>query len=209
MFIDLHIHTDQYSLCSRLKPEELVYTARLFGLDGIAITEHNCLWEEGEIAELKHRTKTDDLVILRGQEIRAYKDGFLEGDLLVFGIDEVIRDELSSHELVERVHQAGGIILAAHPFRPFLGLGDTVYNLNLDGIEVLNSNHAAAENIAAETARRKLNIPGIGGSDAHCAIDVGNYLTFFEDRIETEAALVAAIKAGHCRAISFSEMYNK
>ncbi len=206
MFIDLHVHTNKYSLCSQLEPEELVYAAKLFGLDGIVITEHNCFWDKDEVAELRKRTQADDLVILTGQEIRAYKDGFLEGDLLVFGVDELIRGEPSSDDLIEWAHKAGGVILAAHPFRPFLGLGETVYKLNLDGIEVLNSNHNAEETIAAETARHKLNLPGTGGSDAHCAADVGNYLTYFNDRIETEAELVEAIKGGRCQPISFSEM---
>lgn len=207
MFIDTHIHTNRYSLCSHLGPEELVYTARLFRLDGIVITEHNCLWDESEVTELKRKTGAGDLVILRGQELRAYDDGCLEGDLLVFGLDEVIKEELPSSELVQRVHEAGGIILAAHPFRSFLGLGDTVYQLDLDGIEVRNSNHSHEENIAAETARDKLNLPGIGGSDAHCAADVGNYLTYFENWIEDETQLVEEIKKRRCRAISFSDMY--
>jgi hypothetical protein len=205
MLIDPHIHTTRYSLCSQLKPDELVYAARLFRLDGIVITEHNCVWSEQEIAEL--RLKADGLVILRGQEIRAYKDGLLEGDLLVFGFYEVINEELSSTELIELVHQAGGIIVAAHPFRGFLGLREEIYQLDLDGIEVLNSNHTPPENIAAKAASSRLGLPAIGGSDAHCAADVGNYLTFFENWIENEAQLVEEIKKGRCRAISFNDMY--
>jgi hypothetical protein len=205
MFIDLHIHTSRYSACSQLQPDELAYTARLFGLDGIVITEHNLIWDEKEIAELSRQAP--GLVILRGQEIRAYKDDLLEGDLLVFGFDEIIKEELSSNEIVERVHQAGGIALAAHPFRSFLGVGERVYQLNLDGIEVFNSNHTPEAVTAAETASSKLNLPAVGGSDAHCAADVGNYLTFFENWIENEAQLVEEIKQWRCRPVSFADMY--
>jgi predicted metal-dependent phosphoesterase TrpH len=205
MFIDPHLHTCRYSSCSQLEPEELVSVANLLGLDGIIITEHNFVWSEEEIAEL--RRKAPALVILRGQEIRAYKDGFLEGDLLVFGFYEIVKEELSSVEIIELVHQAGGVVLAAHPFRSFLGIGDKVYSLKLDGIEVLNSNHTREDNIAAEKARSVLNLPAMGGSDAHCVADVGNYLTFFENWIENEAQLVEEIKHGRCRPISCEDMY--
>ncbi len=207
MFIDLHIHTNRYSMCSRLNPEDLIYIAKAFNLGGIVITEHNCIWDKQEINALKEKTDAGDLVILCGQEIRTYNEGFLQGDLLVFGFYDIIREEISACELVQKVHDAGGVIAAAHPFRSFLGLGNSIYELDLDAVEVLNSNHSVKEAQAAKDASAKLGLPAIGGSDAHCAVDVGNYLTFFENRIENEEQLVCEIKKGRCRPVAFSDIY--
>ncbi|MBI5787258.1 MAG: PHP domain-containing protein [Candidatus Schekmanbacteria bacterium] len=206
MFLDLHVHTNRYSACSVLLPLEMVETAKMLKLDGLVITEHGILWDKEEIEDLKTRAKAGNLVVLRGQEIRTRCDDRLEGDVLVFGVEQSLGDELSAQELLEKVHSQGGVAIAAHPYRAFLGLRDNIYKLDLDGIEVFNGNTAPEEMQLADNACKILQLPGTGGSDAHSSQSLGNYLTFFSAWIKSEADLVSAIKQKQCRPAHFEEM---
>ncbi len=208
MLIDPHVHTSRYSPCSVLRPKELVAAAKLFQLDGIVITEHNWAWEKWEIEELKQEAEAEDLVILRGQEVRTYTEGKLEGDILVFGFYEPLDREISCGELLELVHKQGGVAVAAHPFREGLGIGEAVYSQPLDGIEVLNSNNTPQDTLAALQAQAKTGLPGLGGSDAHRPGIVGHYLTYFEGWIDTEAKLIEEIRCGRCRPLSYRDAFN-
>ena len=48
MKFDLHMHTRRYSPDSVIDPFDLVRRAQEIGLDGIVITEHDCLWPDLE-----------------------------------------------------------------------------------------------------------------------------------------------------------------
>src|SRR2546423_15273689 len=61
---DLHMHTRRYSPDSEIDPFDLVRRAREVGLDGIVITEHDRLWPEDELEEL--RKAASGLVVLGG-----------------------------------------------------------------------------------------------------------------------------------------------
>ena len=206
MVLDLHVHTMRYSSCSLIHPVNLPYIASLFGLDGFAITEHEYLWEENEIEELKQETNADGLIILRGQEIRTCDEDGVKGDILVFGYPDTIECPITSSELIEQVHSRGAVAIAAHPFRSAYGLGKKVYDLDLDGIEIQSSNHYGLSSRQAVTAVKSLSLAGIGASDAHNLFHLGHFLTLFERPVTNEAELVEEIKARRCRPISYTEL---
>lgn len=206
MFIDLHVHTNRYSTCSILSPEEMLKVANLLKLDGLVIVEHGVIWDKSEVAALKQHPEAGNLIVLRGQEIRTYHNGRLEGDILVFGIERSIDRQLSAAELIKEVHGKGGVTIAAHPYRWAFGLGDKVQKLDLDAIEILNSNTTPDEMQKAQKAQETLHLAGTGGSDAHSADAVGNYLTWFDDQITTEVQLVEAIRQKRCRPAHYEEL---
>jgi predicted metal-dependent phosphoesterase TrpH len=206
MFLDLHTHTLRYSSCSLIHPHNLVYAARLFHLDGFAITEHDYLWREKEIEELKRETGADDLVILRGQEVRTYNEYGPEGDIIVFGYPDTIEGPLTSEALLDLVHASSALAVAAHPYRGLLGLGDRVLELELDGIEIRNPNHSAVSTRRAALAAETRSLAGIGASDAHMPVQIGHFLTQFERSISTESELVDEIKARRCKPATFSAL---
>ncbi len=206
MFFDLHVHTEKYSTCSSLRPHDAVMAAIGLKLDGIMIVEHDIIWDEYEIEELKEDTKSHDLVILRGQEITAYDNGIIQGHILTVGFYGILREPLSAQEIIEIVHQEGGAAIAAHPFRSSCGLGNMVFDLDLDAIETLNARTSAPENKKAEEVQKEINLPSIGGSDAHTCGEVGKNLTFFEDIIVTEEDAVKRILEKECIALHFSDI---
>jgi predicted metal-dependent phosphoesterase TrpH len=195
----------RHSPCSLIHPVHLPYIARLFGIDGFAITEHDYLWEDDDIQELKREAGIDEIVILRGQEIRTYNEDGPAGDILVFGYPDTIDGPINPEELIDKVRSCGAVAIAAHPYRNLYGLGDKVFDLGLDGIEVYNSNHSAFSTQEAVKACKSLSLPAIGASDAHDLVHLGQFLTLFERPVTSEADLVTEIKARRCRPILYSE----
>ena len=204
-YFDIHTHTTRYSPCSELDPEILVARAKKLGLNGIAITEHDVIWDSKEVGELKRKTKVNDLIILRGQEVRSYyENDTFHADFLVFGCDRTFPPSLSSLELIQLVRrQQNCVIIAAHPYRMGFGCGDEVYSFDLDGIEVMHPSYLSLDVRKAEAACRKMRLASIGSSDAHRAESLGSFVTVFEKPIFSEMELVEEIRARRCWAAKY------
>lgn len=211
MIIDLHIHTKPASACSSLDPIDLIREAKRIGLDGICLTDHDKVWDPQEVAKLRREY---DCVILRGVEVTS-----MEGDILVFGLEEELKGIISPEKLRKIVDEVGGIMLVSHPFRGAFIAGKefSIPGLTLtvedackehvfqfvEGMEVLNGENSDVENTFALEVCQKLNLRGVGGSDAHVASAVGRYVTIFERDIHTEEDLIQELKAGRFRAEKF------
>ena len=210
MLIDLHTHTEPLSDDSELKPTELINRAKQAGLDAICLTEHDRPWDKDAIAKL---SQEHDFLILPGVEI-----SIDEGHLLVFGVEEdsfSIEYILSMHraEYVKHiVDEAGGFIILAHPYRRQLYNDDDLHTAVerfcqkplfhlVDTIEVLNGKASERENRFAQELCRKLNLKGIGGSDAHSISDIPSCATLFERNISNVEQLITELKAGRFRAV--------
>ncbi len=200
MKLDLHIHTNAYSACSTMTPDQMAASAKSAGLDGICITEHNRMWDPQEAKSLSRK---HGLPILRGMEVTT-----TGGDILVFGMEEEPTGMWTPADLKAKVDAAGGVAIAAHPFRGFLLFGFGALKMNLDdavgnptfsqvhGLEVCNSMATDEENDLAREVAEAMGLLRLGGSDAHRPEAVGTCVTSFEDWIEDEKGLVAAIFSG-------------
>lgn len=195
--IDVHVHTSRHSACSLLEPDELAAAARARGLDGLVITEHGVVWEDDELEGLRRRHP--GLLVLAGQEVRAWCEGKVAGDILVFGCRRRFPRGVSAGEVVEAAHGDGGVAVAAHPFRADLGLGEAVRDLALDGLEGLSGNCTPEENGRAGLAAAELGLTCLGGSDAHRAREVGRFVTIFDGTVTTMEDLVSLVRQGLCR----------
>ena len=112
MKFDLHMHTARHSPDADSDPFELVRAALKAGLDGIVITEHDFLWPEEELEEL--RAAAPQLVILAGVEVTGRG-----GDMLCYGVTDplALPRGIAWGELTRAVHRQGGACVAAHPNR--------------------------------------------------------------------------------------------
>jgi predicted metal-dependent phosphoesterase TrpH len=191
MKFDLHLHTTQHSPDSRMDPLALCRRAQELGLDGFVITEHDWLWTEPELENL--RVQYPDLVILAGIEVTAR-----EGHFLVYGVHNpfAFPRGIPVADLCREVHRQGGAVVAAHPFRwgqPF----DEILREEqpeLDGLEVMTNNmDANCRRRAAEILRQR-PLAGMGSSDAHQEDVVGICYTEFTVPIRGARDLVAAIR---------------
>lgn len=207
MIIDLHLHTRRYSGCSSIEIDHLLPRAAQCGLDGIVLTEHGKLWPEARLAEARAEAATYGLLLLCGQEVTCFHQGRRQ-DFLVYGLDESLGGFETPETLIELVHSRGGVVTAAHPFKPsrlgvgYHGAGDRVLDLDLDAIELQHPDHDEAAKAKVRAVAEKRGLPMTGGSDAHDLFQVGTYATRFERRIETIADLVAEIKAGRVTPVN-------
>ncbi|MFB3764778.1 MAG: PHP domain-containing protein [Methanotrichaceae archaeon] len=190
MLIDLHIHTRRGSSCSVLHTKDLVRRAKEIHLDAVCITDHNTT---KAVERAKRIGAEQGLLVMGGIEVRSR-----EGDVLVFGLESSPESGIKVQDLVDLVHDAGGVAIPAHPFRSSApSLGSMVFEVNaFDAIEVLNGNSNDDENRRALEAAQKLGLSGTGGSDSHSLKHVGRCYTEFEDDIKSEHDLINAIKGG-------------
>ena len=110
MKFDLHMHTRRHSHDAQSDPIELVKAAQAAGLDGIVITEHDYLWPDSELEEL--RAAAPGLVILAGVEVTGRG-----GDMLCYGITDpfAIPRGIGWPELCRELHRQGGAALRRIP----------------------------------------------------------------------------------------------
>lgn len=217
MLFDLHLHTDYYSSCSSIHPEDLIRRALKMKLDGIAITEHGIRWPDQKFGELKKLADPFGLILIDGQEIQTYSpQNGMEGEFLVFGMNKSMGSDFPAKELVQRVHGEGGILIAAHPYKwsrfgrnRYYGAGDRVYELELDGIELYHPDHDEEALEKVRQAMNKLALPGTGGSDAHQVHEIGLCLTVFENGVENEEDFIREIRAGRIEAIQNPRFKNQ
>lgn len=212
MLIDLHNHTYPKSDDSFMSADELVDAARIAGLDGICITEHDEFWSLEDTAAL---TRRHGILVLPGSEINTDA-----GHVLVFGL---FRYRFGMHKpafLRAEADSAGGVLIPAHPYRRrFLedpGQDPTVRAEMLEraetelqtwpfeAMESRNGRGSEAQNRFAEDLRQGLAVPGVAGSDAHRVSQVGTAATQFERRIESLEDLIAEIKAGRMTPVELT-----
>jgi predicted metal-dependent phosphoesterase TrpH len=209
MILDLHIHTSWHSADSNLSPIELIREAKRLGLDGVVVTEHDRGWDRFRAREL---AAEHDFLFLRGMEISTDL-----GHILVCGLEEYVSGIQRAEKLRQVVQDAGGVMIAAHPFRRAFtpdfrhGKEPTPRTLDeaarrpifdlLDGVEVCNGGSVDRENKLAMQVCDYLGLSPTGGSDAHSELGIGCYATQFDDPIRTEADVIAALRHGRCRAV--------
>jgi hypothetical protein len=208
MAFDIHVHTRKYSGCSFIDPEDLIQQAVEAKLGGLAITEHGMRWPDDEFALLRSLAEPHGIVLINGSEVYTEnEEKKSEGEYLVFGLRSSLTGRYSASLLANRVHEEGGIIIAAHPYKlsrggksHYYGAGDLVYKLRLDAIELCHPDHGDMAMDKVRKAMETLNIPGTGGSDAHKIFNIGACVTVFENNIFDERDFIREIRSGNIRA---------
>jgi len=170
--IDLHIHT-HYSEDATTTLKEVVYYAKKSGLDGVAVTDHETLRGALRLA------KKSQLTIIPGLEIETSR-----GHILALNMTTVIPKKLDLIETVEKIHEAGGVAVVAHPavvLKTGLRLMITL-DSKVDAVEVINSASFPfflSTYLSCRLAKR-LNLPQTAGSDAHHGAEIGSAYTLID-----------------------------
>ena len=207
MIIDLHTHSFPASQCSSVNAEDLINRAKLIGLDGLCLTDHNHVWDNHKIEDLRQK---HGFLVLGGNEITTD-----QGDILVFGLDKDIHGIIGLKDLRREVNAKGGFMIAAHPFRGFLMFGVSRLGLTLqeakertifkyvDAIEVMNGKVTIEENRFASDVATGLGFRETGGSDAHETNEVDYYATVFQAAISDEKDLIEALRESDYAPIAY------
>ena len=193
MFIDLHMHEKRYSLDRTLALEEIVEIAKKRGLDAICITDHDSMGLREYAEEYSKKT---GFPIFVGIEYFS-----LQGDILAFGIDHYPEERISAQEFIDEVHEQGGVVVSAHPFRHNRrGLEGYLDILKgVDAIEILNGSTLPDATMMAVQYAKKYGFAITGGSDCHYPDKVGICATYFPNEIKTMDDLISAIRNRECQ----------
>jgi len=181
--IDLHVHTCySYDAVTTLK--EVVVYSKKRGLDGVAITDHDTL--AGAL-----KLQNSDLIVIPGIEITTRR-----GHLLALNVTTPIPPKLDINETIQRIHEAGGIAVAAHPTL-FYKSAPSQRTASYDAIEVINSTAIPFQLFKRLNQKfaTRLNLPQTGGSDSHYAPEIGAAYTLIKADPDVDE-IVRAIKRG-------------
>ncbi len=215
MFLtETHLHTAEGSACASASGAEQADQYKALGYDTIIITDHfingntavdrSLPWDKQMDAycsgyeHAKERGEEIGLNVLFGIEY-----SWDAADFLMYGIDKAWLKSnpdmlsVSVHEICDRVHAAGGIVVQAHPFRE----ADYIRDIKLlpwhcDGVEVFNAgNRDPAYDQRAIWYAEQFGFVPTAGSDCHHVTDSGRFFgveTEFE--IKTIEDYIKAVK---------------
>ncbi|SCW57700.1 hypothetical protein SAMN02910456_01951 [Ruminococcaceae bacterium YRB3002] len=219
---EAHLHTNQGSACGRNTGAEMAAACRAFGYTGIFVTDHNwggntCVsrelpWEEWMMRyatgyrDAKAYGDVHDFDVFFGMET-----GFNGTEFLIYGLTpewfidhEAIRtaDIRAQYELV---HEGGGIVSQAHPYRvePYIP-EIRLFPEYVDAIEAFNAMHSSplcdrrinpVWNDQALALARASGRPITAGSDVHRADIVGGGMAFTH-RLASAAEFCSTVLSG-------------
>jgi thiamine kinase-like enzyme len=195
MLLEMHCHTSEHSACSHISAVEIVQQVFEKHLQGIVITDHHYLWTERELKTLRRAAGVPDyFLILSGQEVSTFD----YGDVLVYGVNEILEKGTPLKIIRERFHYAA--LVWAHPYRNNKKPSEKeLLNPLLDGIEIFNSNHKVRDNSRGLRDWHTYKFTAIGGTDTHGFDYAGMYPTLFDHPVSTISELADELRQGRCR----------
>jgi len=183
---DTHVHT-YFSGTSGYKalrfpesvttPPEQVDRAVRNGYSVICITDHNTI--KGGVVAKDYASGLDCIDVVVGSEIDS-----ADGEIIGLWLNEEIPKGLPIEETLDLIRSQGGVSIAPHPFSFYVHcLRDRIFDLDIDGIEVLNGGHpdkytnSRAQMVCDDNPGRWAQI---SASDAHSIYTAGYAWTEFE-----------------------------
>ncbi|MBQ8310141.1 MAG: hypothetical protein IJX80_03905 [Clostridia bacterium] len=207
--VNLHMHTSVSD--GDLSPAEAVQLYRNNGYDAVALTDH---WFYGEGGE------AEGMTILSGAEYNiGGNDGGGEGVFHILGIGmsrtPSVMKSMSAQQLIDRIHEAGGIAVLAHPawslnsteqIMPLRGVDATeIYN-SVSGVH--QSRRADSSLIVDMLASRGRIYPLLATDDTHYYdADACFAYIMVEAEDNSREALMRAIRKGHFYATQGPEVH--
>lgn len=204
---ETHLHTAETSRCSKSSGAELARYFKSLGYTGVFVTDHFLNSNTTVAPDLPWAERIE--LFCRGYELTAEEGAKLGLDvffgweygygwthILTYGLGKdwlLDNPEVLSWSLpdyLDRVHEDGGSIVHAHPFREGV---ETVLLLpaKIDAVETINSGRTDEANRHAYDFAVSFNLPQTAGSDIHragqnrlCGITCSQRLKNANDYIE-------------------------
>ena len=184
MKADLHLHTS-YSDDGWSKPAKVVRRCAKKGIRCIAITDHNSFAAYDEVKD------NGEVIVIPAEEVSSAK-----GHIIALGIDREIPKGMGVKETIDAIHEAGGIAIAAHPYRWWSGLGRKNVIPEFDGVEARNAKSTPRANYRSKKLAQSFGGIMTAGSDAHNQYSTGWSYVVISDECRTWQDALEEIKAG-------------
>lgn len=220
---ETHLHTSQSSACAWNTGYEMARACHEAGYAGIIVTDHNwggntrtdrsLPWEEwvrrfaeGYLDARRYADEHEDFDVFFG-----YEAGFRGTEFLIYGISprwlmehpEICTESIEEHHRL--VHEAGGTVIHAHPFREEPYIPEIrLYPELVDGVEAINATHSCRKSTAhnhreyderAVAYAREHGLPMAAGSDIHSTRLFGGGVAF-KRRLRSIQDYCDAIRSG-------------
>ncbi len=190
--VDLHVKT---------LDETVVERARAVGLDALVYAPH--FTQLSEIRATAERYTSDELVIVPAREVFT-GDWRHRRHLLAVGLSEPVPDFITLEGALAEFERQAAAVLVPHP--GFMNVSLTRAEIGpisdrLHAVESVNAKLFSTQNARGKRAAAAFDLPGFASSYAHLPRSVGAAWTEFEREIQTEADLVAALRAGADRRL--------
>jgi predicted metal-dependent phosphoesterase TrpH len=186
--IDFHVHTNR-------SPEgihslgDVIEHAKKVGLDGIAVTDHNCLLSREAAAKI---SKVHGFVVIGGVEagdlIRKSRDHYAHRHWIGLNVDQVPESE-GVREAIDAIREQGGLSIAAHPYARN---GFREYDrLRFDAVETLNGTRK-------DPVIDGRGLATVGGTDAHAKYMLGHTWTDVYGSNGSVESILENVRKGNC-----------
>ena len=190
MKIDLHVHASERSSCARVGEEGQIQAAIAAGLDGFAFTDHNCLVPAARLVELNE--KYAPFHIFCGIEVDCDHEHWV-----VIGVGDPTLESREWHypQLCQFVHQQGGFIFLAHPFRHHPKIHADLDRCPPDGIEIQSSNTPTGRAADITAIAQRVGLVLLCNSDAHLPGTMGTYFNEVPNPVGSDRELIEELTA--------------
>ncbi len=185
---DFHVHSSMWS-DGALTPWGLVLEAERRGLDAIAITGHDEVWD-GRVGRW-FSGLVGGPTVLTGEEILSPR-----GHLIAIGIDRLVGWQRDTAREIDEIHGQGGVAIAAHPTRKSWTDFDAATLQRLDGSEVCHPLVFGSLSLQRELEAfaSRGSFAAIGSSDFHGIGRLGSCRTYVFAADASAGAIVEAIR---------------
>ncbi len=184
MRADLHVHSC-YSDDGQSTPQEIIESAMEHGIGCVAVSDHN---EWKAFADLEDNGR---IIVVPAEEVSSS-----EGHILAYGISSRIEPGLSIRDTIKAIHEAGGIAIAAHPYRWVTGIGVKNVIDEFDGVEAFNARSLSGANFKCTRLAKRFGKIITAGSDAHSPGHIGEAYVEIPDTCRTWHDVMDALKDG-------------
>ncbi|MDH5403212.1 MAG: PHP domain-containing protein [Candidatus Heimdallarchaeota archaeon] len=192
-YLDFHIHSNK-SRDNKYGPSinDIIFHSIDLDLRGIAITDHDTVLSNNQINQYQTYNSKSNLLVIPGCEVTTTL-----GHLIILGLTVNVQPDLPPEIAIKQARQEDVIVIAAHPFDPKYGLGELIFELDLDAIEI-NGRRPSQWNLNAKSAAKILHLPTVGGSDAHSCVNIGNAVTVFKRNVQSIDDILNEIREKRC-----------
>ncbi len=180
--MDLHIHS-YYSKDSLLSPKLILKLAKKYGLNIIAVTDHNTI--KGGLVT-RELNKNNELFVIVGAEIKTDV-----GDIIGLFLEKEIKSR-TWQNVLEEIHEQGGITVLAHPFKSHKLTKELIKRIDI--IEGLNGRLHEKFNKSAQKLAKEFNKPTIAGSDAHLPMGFGRVINIIKCDLNKNSIKMALLE---------------
>jgi len=181
--LDLHVHTTRSSDAFTAL-DHLPKLAKSHGLDGAAVTDHNCALE----------LAVAGTIVVPGIEVSSS-----EGHVIGLGITAPIPRGLSADQTIDEIHRMEGVAVIPHPYDLFRkSVRPERLTARPDAIEVVNSS-SFLHSVTWKRGRKyadEAGLPMVAGSDSHIPQTIGRAYTIIDTDSGDIQAILDAIRRG-------------